>query len=275
MFDAPPAPPCHSLMQDPAFTAALRSLGQMPVELPGGLTLLRRRFCGLPVLMLPRADPPDDLDARLRRAGLCHLPLLLSPEQPVLCPGIRIRPPVICLDLPLDPVEEARRAALHGKWRNALRRAERGALRVQHGPLDPRDPVIHHASAQAHARGYGGWPEALTRAWAKAAPAQTRIFRAVLHGTEVAQMVFLTHGARATYHMGLTNDLGRREAAHTLLMWRAMAWLTRAGIRRVDLGPSLPQAAGIDRFKLRAGAEWRATGGTWLRWRPLARKDRP
>ncbi|QUJ77794.1 GNAT family N-acetyltransferase [Sulfitobacter albidus] len=276
MFDALPDPPGDSLFQTPAFGAALRLVGRSPITLPGGQILLRRRLCGVEFLMLPRADPPADLNAQLCAMGLGGRPLILSPERARPSGRVlRLRAPVATFDLALHTDEQSQRAALHGKWRNALRRTERGALRVRHGSLDPCDPVIAAAAAQARTRRYAAWPAGLTAAWAQVAPQQTRIFRACLRGEEIAQMVFLLHGTRASYQIGLTTDLGRATGAHTLLMWSAMRWLVRAGISRVDLGPSLPHAYGIDRFKARTGAQLRETGGTWLRWRPLARGRRP
>ncbi|WP_267166591.1 GNAT family N-acetyltransferase [Sulfitobacter sp. F26169L] len=257
-------------MQDPAFAAALRLCGERPVVLPSGLVLLKRRLAGVRVLMLPRAYPPDDLSHQLALAGLARLPLLLSPEAP--CPMPRALPITgqrKMLQIDLCPPETVLRATLHQKWRNQLRRAEQSYLRVRQSRLPPDHPLLALAAKQAKARGYQNWPSALTAAFAQTAPPQTSLFTAHLRGHPVAHMLFLLHGTRATYHIGHTSDAGRNACAHNLLLWGAMRHLSRHGITLLDLGPLTTPA--IDRFKRRAGARVVPTGGTWLRWSPLAR----
>lgn len=276
MFDATAAP-CHALMQDPAFAAALRLLGQRPVILPGGLMVLHRRIAGLPVSMLPRAAPPADLSDRLRAVGLHRCPLILSPDAPAALPrAIQLQSPRHSALLDLAPPRDARLARLHPKWRNQWRRALDGGLRVSHSALraDPQHPLLRAEDAQRKRRGYGGWPAALTCAFATAAPDQTRLFTAKRRGHVVARMLFLSHGARATYHMGHTTQAGRACHAHNLLLMAAGDWLADRGHISLDLGLLDPRTPGLDRFKLRSGATARPTGGTWLHWHPLARHAR-
>ena len=276
MFDAAPHAPDTPLMQDPAFAAALRLLGQTPVTLPGGLTVLSRRIAGVPVLMLPRAAPPADLGAQLAEAGLHRHPLILSPEHADIRPrALRIAPAQTLLRVYLTPPRNIRRAALHQKWRNQLRNAERSALRVIRRPLCPDHPLLAQEAAQACARRYRNWPRALTAAFARVAPEQTHLFTALLRGHPVAHMLFLTHGGRASYHIGHTLPEGKRTQAHNLLLWQAMCLLADSGHHSLDLGPDAPNAPGLTRFKTRAGARPQLTGGTWLRWRPLAPADNP
>ena len=260
------------LMQDPAFAAALRACGETPVILSCGLILLHRRCAGVPVAMLPRAAPPADLDAQVARAGLARVPLILSPERPCALPrAMRLRPPVALLVLDLTPPDSIRREALHAKWRNQLCRAEAGRLRVTHHPLPPDDPLLRQEAEQARARGYLNWPAPLTAAFAAVSPDQTRLFTATERGEAVARMLFLRHGACATYHIGHITPRGKALCAHNLLLWEASCWLARQGHVTLHLGPDGPPP--LARFKRRAGARPRPTGGTWLRWRPLARRD--
>ena len=274
MFDASPPPSTHALMQDRAFTAALMLCGGTPLILPSGLTLLSRRIAGVPVLMLPRAVPPPDLPAQLAQEGLRRRPLILSPEEPCKMPrALRIAPARSLWKLDLTPPEPSRRAALHQNWRHQLRQAENGPLRVLHRPLTPDHPLLSLEAAQARNRRYQNWPSALTAAFARAAPDQTHLFTALLRGHAVAHMLFLSHGSRATYHIGHTGAEGRSTHAHNLLLWQAMNALAARGIMSLDLGVETTPA--IDRFKRRAGAVARSTGGTWLRWMPLASRKRP
>ena len=274
MFDASPPIQSHPLMQDRAFAAALMLCGGAPVLLPSGLMLLTRRLAGVPVVMLPRAAPPPDLPAQLAQAGLHRRPLILSPEAPCTMPhALRVAAARSLWHVDLTPAEAHRRAALHQNWRHQLRQAENGPLRVLHGPLTPGHPLLKLETAQALARRYQNWPPALTAAFARAAPDQTHLFTALLRGHAVAHMLFLTHGSRATYHIGHTGGEGRNLHAHNLLLWEAMNALARRGMTSLDLG--LGTTPEIDRFKRRAGATARATGGTWLRWTPLASQSRP
>jgi len=270
MFDAAPSGPDLPLMQDPAFAAALRLCGEAPVTLPSGLLLLSRRILGVPVLMLPRVAPPADLAAQLTQAGVQRCPLILSPEIEAGVQGaLQIAPPKPLLRIDLTPPRAERRARLHQNWRHQLGQAMRHNLRVRHSPLPANHSVLKLEAAQARARRYQNWPAALTAAFAQVAPAQTHLLTAKLRGYPVAFMLFLRHGARATYHIGHTTDEGRGVHAHNLLMWEAMEELAAQGVTFLDLGPATtPQ---IDRFKRRAGATEALTGGTWLRWRPLAR----
>ena len=274
MFDASPVPRAASLMQDRAFAAALMLCGQSPILLPSGLMVLSRRVAGLPLLMLPRATPPADLDAQLAQAGLARRPLILSPEHPFKVPrALPLAPARNLWNLDLSGDRKTRRAALHQKWRHQLGQAEAGPLRVLHRPLLPDHPLLALEAEQARSRRYQNWPPALTAAFARVAPAQTHLFTALLRGHAVAYMVFLTHGDRATYHIGHTEAEGRHLHAHNLLLWCAMEALVARGITTLDLG--VATTPGIDRFKRRTGAQALPTGGTWLRWRPLAQRCHP
>ena len=273
MFDAP-SPPSAALLQDPAFATALRLCGAPPVVLPGGLIVLHRRIMGLHVAMLPRAIPPADLTDQLRGVGLHRLPLLLSPEERCKIPrAMPLRKPrqIALLDLQVDG--NTRLARLHPKWRNQWRRAQASDLHIAHGALaaDPQHPLLRAETQQRQHRGYTGWPAPLTAAFASAAPDQTRLFTARHKGRIIAQMLFLLHGTAATYHIGHTTAAGRARHAHNFLLIAACDWLSVTGHRSLDLGLLDPRTPDLNRFKLRTGAQVQTTGGTWLRWHPLAR----
>ncbi|AXI46221.1 GNAT family N-acetyltransferase [Sulfitobacter sp. SK012] len=273
MFDATPATPGHALHQDPSFAAALSLCGQAPVTLPGGLILLHRKLAGIPVAMLPRADPPPDLLAQLKDVGLSRIPLILSPERPLgHMRALRLRKGISTAIIDLQQSDTVRRAALHQKWRNQLCRAEASLLRVTSASLKPDHILLSLNEDQARKRGYANWPAPLTAAFASTAPDQTRLFTASLNGTKVAHMLFLRHGHRATYHIGHSTQQGRAHHAHNLLLWTASCWLAVRGSTSLDLGLLNDSTPSHTRFKLRAGARPQLMGGTWLRWHPLARK---
>ena len=272
MVDARP-PETHALMQDPAFAAALRLCGQSPITLPCGLTLLNRRIAGIPILMLPRAAPPADLHDQLSAGNLHRRPLILSPETDGVLPrALRLSAPKTLLHLDLTG---DLRAGLHPKWRNQLRHAEASPVRVRARRLPPDHTLLDLEETQSRTKGYRNWPRALTAAFATVAPSQTHLFTATLRGHPIAHMLFLSHGQRATYHIGHTTDAGRAHHAHNLTMFTAMTQLARLGLTSLDLGPTSPKTSTLTRFKIRTGARPQLTGGTWLRWSPLARGRRP
>lgn len=260
------------MLQDPAFGQALQRCGTRPIILASGQLLLQRRIFGVPVAMLPRAAPPRDIHVQLADIGLARVPLLLSPETPVARKlGLPIWSAQTMAVLPLLGDLDRQFAALHAKWRNQLRAARRRDLRValRRLPPDRHHPLLVMDAKQGKERGYRGWPAALTAAFAAVAPAQTQLFVAKHRGQILAQMLFLTHGQRATYHIGHTNEDGRRLSAHNLLMWEAMRHFTTHGFQQIDLGPLHPATPGLNRFKERTGAKVQKTGGTWLDWKPF------
>lgn len=274
MFDQAPLSD-HALMQDPTFAHALRRCGQTPITLPGGQILLHRWICGLPVAMLPRAAPPSDLAPQLQAVGLARIPVILSPDAPCPMPkAIHLRRTQDRAVLDLCCTHTSARAQLHQKWRNQLIRAEASDTAVSIRPFDPFTDraFLHRAADDAQTRRYTQWPSALTLAFAETAPQQTHLLSAHAAGQTVAQMLFLTHGRHATYHIGLTSTMGRARHAHNLLLWRGARHLSDLGIETLDLGVLHPSTHTLNRFKLRTGAKAVKTGGTWLYRRPFARR---
>ncbi|MEM8732044.1 MAG: GNAT family N-acetyltransferase [Pseudomonadota bacterium] len=169
--------------------------------------------------------------------------------------------------LPLSPPETLM-ARMHGKWRNRLRRAQDGSLRIDSGPLpDTGDHwLLTQEEAQARARGYRRLPARFTRAWRAANGARsTRLFVAKIGKTPVAGMLFLCHGKTASYHIGWSSDIGRRSHAHNLLLWRVACWFEARGYTWIDLGTlDTETTPGLARFKLGAGAHPVTLGATYM-----------
>lgn len=269
MFDFAPDP--LPLQQSPEYVAAVRLFGGH-ATLQDDLVILRRRFAGLQVSMLPRCLIPDP-EALLQR--LPPGPAILSPETP--CPdlvhhgAVPVMTPGTVALLNLTRDFDQMRKGMDQKWRNRLRHAEKSGLRItcQPMPSDPGHWLLRAETAQARKLGYRSWPTTLTCAWLRANPGASRLFTALRGKEPIAAMLFLLHGDGATYHVGHTLDAGRAVSAHNLLLWTAMQTLARRGITRIDLGQVDTQnAAGLARFKLGSGARVHRLGGTWLRWRP-------
>lgn len=288
MFDATPSnlAPC-ALQQHPDFAAALRACGKTPLMLngPDRLLVMQRRFRGgLRVALMSRAalTEPQLLRDRIREAGLRRHLILLSPDHPTpqlaRIGAVPVMTPASVAEIDLSVARDERRAALHQKWRNRLRHAEQQGLRVtrQNMPLKPDHWLLRADAAQQSRLGYRSWPAALTLAFARENPGAAKLFTAFEGRDPVAAMLFLRHGAGATYHMGHITARGRAVSAHNLLLWQAAGWLAAKGHRRLDLGLiDTQRAAGLARFKLGAGASARVLGGTWAWWPPLGKTLRP
>ncbi|MCR8825517.1 GNAT family N-acetyltransferase [Pseudosulfitobacter koreensis] len=276
MFDFSPEFAPTPLMQSAGFEAALRTCGQAPLRLDCGTLMLRRRVCGVPIAMLPRARI-DDAAATLAlaREVTCG-PLILSPDAPMdlsVHGALPLISPAHQAVVRLHHDRDALRKALHGKWRNRLKHGEKSGLRVVYRALPASaDHWLLRADArQQRTRGYRTWPVPLTRAFAATAPCAAMLFEAFLGKAPVAAILILRHGDTATYHVGHTTDTGRAASAHTLLMWTAMRWCAEQGHRWLDLGLlDTVSNPGLARFKLGTGADVMPLGGTWLHWEPLA-----
>jgi len=288
MFDAQPSDPVPcALQQHPCFAAALRACGQDPLMLggPDPLLVLRRRFrAGIRLALMSRVATPDPLGLcqRAQEAGLHRHLILLSPDNPTpelaRIGAVPVLTPATLAEIDLTRPPEERRAALHQKWRNRLRHGKQQGLRVTRRtmPLKSGHWLLAHEAARQHRLGYRTWPEALTLAYARENPGAAKLFTAFDGRDPVAAMLFLRHGHGATYHIGHTTARGRALSAHNLLLWQAAGWLAAKGHRCLDLGLiDTRNAPGLARFKLGAGAQARALGGTWAWWPPLGRSLRP
>ena len=185
-----------------------------------------------------------------------HVALRASGAKPVMTPATVAE---------LDLTKSRLRENLHQKWRNRLNRAEKSDLQITSSPMPP-DPdhwLFQRETEQQRKRGYKNWPVSFTTAFANTG--QTRLFIASIGPTPVAAMLFLRHGASASYHLGYSREEGKHLSAHNLLMWRAMIWLKSQGHSLLDLGTIATNTnPGLARFKLGTGATPRQLGGTWI-----------
>lgn len=270
------------LPQHPVFARALGRIGRqvVTVRLPGD-TCAQMVLRPVPILgpvglvsqgpvwaaPLPLADRIAGY-AALRAQGARILTPDTDDGAALRAAGFRqIVTPVTVARLDLSGGYSARRAGMHGKWRNRLVRAENAGLTVTHHPFAGALAtwICNLETAQRKSRRYAALPLSLCAALAACAPSALRIFVAHHAGDAVAAMVFLRHGRVATYHIGWSGDTGRATNAHTLLLARGADWLADQGVVRLDLGPVDSGAgASLARFKLGSGARPHELGGTWL-----------
>lgn len=173
----------------------------------------------------------------------------------------------VLLDLSHDT--DHLRAAMHGKWRNRLVAAEKSDLTIVRNGLKPAQYawILETEEAQQKQNRYSALPTRLVAGYqsAKEAGDGVRIWRADLGREKVAAMLFLIHGRAATYHMGWSNEAGRRNAAHNLILWQAIEALKAEGITSLDLGGvNTEQSPGVARFKLGTGGAPVTLCGTYF-----------
>lgn len=215
---------------------------------------------------------------RLLRRGLPLRPLriaLFSPELPLgeeaaETRGLwRVMSGASTVRIDLRQPQAALRAALDGKWRNRLVKAEADKR------LDVRcnadraacDRLLAHEQAQRQARRFRALPTAFVPAWMQAADRQPNILvaSARIGGQLEAGMLFLLHGRAATYHLGWSGEAGRQANAHNRLLWEAITTLRERGYAQLDLGGVGDELPGITRFKLGTGGRLVTYAGTFHR----------
>jgi len=157
--------------------------------------------------------------------------------------------------------------SLHGKWRNALRKAEQSNLRTRHiaCPATALGPLLQSDEKQQLAKSYRALPAAFTRQWHTLTPDNLRLITVSKGRETLATALFLRHGNTATYHIAQTTPQGRKYSATRLALWRAFQDFADSGIQQIDLGTiDTINAPGLARFKLGTGAKAMRLGPTVL-----------
>lgn len=270
------------MQQHPTFGRSLQLLGCKVLDcrilvdgsVAGLAQVIVRRLGGVRVGLVSRGPlwirllHPRTQVAALRQMARGFGALLVTPAEALS--GRALLPlvtPSFIAVVDLAPTVEGHRANLLGKWRNRLVRAEAGPLKFTRATPGDRDlaDLLLTESRQQSRRGYRGLPTDIVRAWRAVAPDQMLLWRAHLHGRVVAEMLVLLHGTAATYHFGWSDDCGRQQGAHQLLLWRIMLDLKQRGFRVLDLGAvDTERSPGVARFKIGTGARVSPTGATSL-----------
>lgn len=166
--------------------------------------------------------------------------------------------------LPLLDDRDAQARRLRPSWRRSLKRAPSDlTLKVQTPASDPcgLDVALALHEASRRRRGFATVPPATVAHAAKFG----RALLATAHVDDdlVAFMLFVLHGAMATYQLGWSSDQGRRLEAHHHVLWHALPELRCAGSDTLDLG-GIDLPAGIVAFKLATGAMPTTLPGTFI-----------
>lgn len=172
--------------------------------------------------------------------------------------------------LDLRPSEEALRAALDGKWRNRLVRAEGVAGLQVHMRASVKEVqwLLERENLQRQSRGFHALPTDFVQAFIASHAERSQAFAvatAVQGRQTLGAMLFLRHGSGATYHIGWADEQGRRLNVHNRLLWQAMLTLRTQGVQWLDLGGVNTRALpGISRFKLGTGGALLTLAGTYF-----------
>jgi hypothetical protein len=125
------------------------------------------------------------------------------------------------------------RAQLDGKWRNRLVTAEAAKLQIKrltHAP-DYRF-VLEAEAAQSSTKNYAALSPALVPLYQMQMGDKAVLALSARHNHEpIAAVICFIHESSATYHIGWSNDEGKRLSAHNLLLWRAIKELKSRGIQ--------------------------------------------
>jgi hypothetical protein len=170
--------------------------------------------------------------------------------------------------LDVQPDMDAQLRQCRSKWRNAYRQGLRAGLITGHRPFHPqKDGWIFSADrAQQKDKGYRALPPTFVQAMAAIDRKAVMVSQMMMGPTPIAAMLFLVHGAAATYQIGVTTAAGRAARAHHVLLMQACAKLANRGVQQIELGLHHPQdAPGLARFKLGSGARLQELGGTWMK----------
>ncbi len=238
------------ILRGPLFRSGLD-----PALRQAALAAVRAQYRGQRRLLwwLPELPGGSEAEALMQRLGLAQMMTGWSSVR-----------------LDLTPPPNALRSQLDGKWRNALKAAERSPLLIAESS-DPAqfDTVMRAHDVQRIEKRFLGPDGAFYRAFAAAAdPAhgeQAHLFTASIGNRPVAGMLLLRHGRGATYAAGWSGEAGRLLRAHHRLLWHGLLALKARGVQHFDLGgANTEEGAGVARFKLGLNGEVFTLAGSYF-----------
>lgn len=263
------------LQQHSNFAGALQLLGQKAriIDLSDTAKVLTiSRFGMLCTSRGPIWKPNTASDTKIAALRQSSLRLINADKDEAaiyLAAGFRrMHTPASVAELDLRGTATDRIARASGKWRNIWRRAQEAPLKITHHPFDPQTHqwLLDADLAQQRQKRYRALPHTVVQAYALRHPNDVVIYTAHHKRKPVAAMLFVLHHPAVTYHLGWSNQDGRRFAAHHRLLIEAATAFSQQGFHRLDLGTvDTDNAPGLARFKIGTGAIVRPLGGTWLK----------
>lgn len=162
---------------------------------------------------------------------------------------------------------------MRGSWRKAqkdLDSPERKSLLVDasYGP-DEFSWMMDRYVELMRENDFGGTPVALMRhLYTHGSLAKSiLVMRATRNTDPIAGICMAVHGAAATYMVGWSGPAGRKTSANQVLLWSAVQYLKKQGLRWFDLGGVDEEATpGISAFKIGLGGERYELVGEYLKW---------
>ncbi len=157
--------------------------------------------------------------------------------------------------------EKELRSRLHGKWRNALSRAESYNIRVVKG-IDSMLFKMFLEGYREHLQSsgnYSGLSEKFLCVYndIQLDTEKVEILLAFIEERLVGGVCIAKYGTFAEYLLGYNNEIGRKNNVGQLLLWNAISFLKKKNFQTFDLGgmDANRTPSGILRFKKRVGAE--------------------
>ena len=211
------------------------------------------------------------IPTRMFRVTLFSPDLPLAELDPVSVRGMqRVMTGYSTVVLDLTQQEATLRENLDRKWRNRVFRPQRSAQLDVQLKADLRDCrfLLERETEQRKTRNFHGLPTDFVPAYieAHAQPARAYLMATTRHqGRVIAAMLFLLYGSGATYHIGWSDEEGRKLSAHNVMLWQAMLHLKKQGVQRLDLGGiNTHDLSGISRFKMATGGQVLTLAGTYF-----------
>lgn len=163
--------------------------------------------------------------------------------------------------LDISPSLDTIRGQFHGKWRNALNKAERASdqndLCVSWSTdLKEAALVLAAHGHDQRIRGYKTTSLNTLSILCQQAALDKALLSGIMreNGKVIAGVILIRHGLTATYQVGWNALAGRDVNANYLLLWGAIKTLKTAGVNDIDLGGVNDEdAAGVKRFKAGMG----------------------
>ncbi len=233
-------------------------------KLVGLFQAVERRLFGIRFQLMNRIHLSEEHDfAKLRNEIKVSLPpgvRLLTTRMPKQ--RFAIFPSQHFASVNLKQNRDHLRQALHGKWRNALCKAEKSHLQVSYQKATAQNMrcLLLSEKDMQKERGYKALPPEYALAVLKVAPQSLRLFSCL-----DAQALFFHHGNSVTYLFAKYGPQARAMNAGNLILWRACLHYQDKGAQMLDLGSyNDAKAPDLARFKRRIGADTEEINGCFF-----------